>query len=37
MNWNMIIESFNIIYLNWNPSIYPFRKTINSRWSKGNP
>lgn len=36
VSWERVVELFSIIYLNWNPSIYPFRKTVNSRWEKGN-
>ena len=36
VQWEEIIEWFTVIYLNWNPQIYPYRKTVNSRWEKGD-
>ena len=31
-----MISFCDCIFLNWNPAIYPYRKTINSKWYKGD-
>ena len=36
VDWDTQVPTiFSNIYLSWNPSIYPYRKIINSSWLKG--